>query len=101
MNSYEEQITSAYQKQHMPFSYMTPEIPPETITVKFTDPDSIDLSTLNCDDFAEWLKAKNFSTEHCQAFKSKYVLILHNESWNTSKLYHTTLSLSLVGYHCY
>ena len=83
MNNYEEQIASAYQKQHMPFSYTTPEILLETMPEKFTDPDSVDLSTLNCDDFAEWLKAKKFSTEHCQAFKGMfrmYVLILHNES---------------------
>ena len=59
-------------KQHMPYSYMMPEIPPETVAVKFSDPDSVDLSTLNCDDFVEWLRAKNFSTENCQAFKGSY-----------------------------
>ena len=53
----------------MPLSYMTPEIPTETRPVKFPDPDSVDVSALKCDDFVEWLRAKKFSTEHCQAFK--------------------------------
>ena len=57
----------------MPYSYMMPEMPLETVAVKFSDPDSVDLSTLNCDDFVEWLRAKKFSTEHCQAFKGTVI----------------------------
>lgn len=59
---------------------MMPEIPPETVAVKFSDPDSVDLSTLNCDDFVEWLRAKKFSTEHCQAFKGTVIIytLFHN-----------------------
>ena len=53
----------------MQFSHTMPEIPPETRAVKFPDPDKVDLSTLNCHDFVEWLRAKKFSTEHCRAFK--------------------------------
>ena len=69
---------------------MTPEIPPEKITVKFTNPDSVDLSTLNCDDFVEWLKAKKFSTEHCQAFKGVYIIII----MCVYKLYPSTNAIS-------
>ena len=54
----------------MPFSYFTPQ-KKETEIKKFSNPDVVDVATLNCDDFVEWLSAKNFSSQHCQAFKGK------------------------------
>ncbi|XP_065894956.1 uncharacterized protein [Dysidea avara] len=40
---------------------------------KFSNLDVIDVKELNTDDFVEWLKAKGFSLEHCQAFKDNNV----------------------------
>ena len=40
---------------------------------KFTDPDDVDISTLSCDDFVEWLRAKGFSFPQCKAFKGKKI----------------------------
>ena len=49
------------------------KISPDTTFFKFTNLDSVDLSALNCDDFVQWLRAKSFSEEHCQAFKGMYM----------------------------
>ena len=44
---------------------------------KFSNLDVIDVKELNTDDFVEWLKAKGFSLEHCQAFKGNMLIYTH------------------------
>ena len=60
----------AIQKPHRPFSYIMPQT--DTPAGKFYNPDDVDVSTLNCDEFVEWLNAKHFSPEHCEAFRGTY-----------------------------
>ena len=60
------------QKSHRPFSYILPQAT-DTVSVKSSNPDDADVSVLDCDEFVEWLRAKKFSSEHCQAFKGKHM----------------------------
>lgn len=57
----------AIHKPHMPFSYIMPQA--NTPTGKLLNPDDVDVSALNCDEFVVWLNAKQFSPEHCEAFR--------------------------------
>ena len=47
----------------------------DTPARKFLNPDDVDVSTLNCDEFVEWLNAKQFSAENCEAFRGTYTRI--------------------------
>ena len=61
---------------------------------KFLNPDDVDVSTLNCDEFVEWLNAKKFSPEHCKAFRGTYIRISINHYGN--------LTISIATYvHSY
>ena len=59
------------EKPDTPLSCKMP--PKETPPRKFLNPDDVDVSALNCNEFAEWLNAKQFSPENCEAFRGTYI----------------------------
>ena len=63
----------AIHKPYMPFSYIMPQT--STPAGKLHNLDDVDVSALNCDEFVVWLNAKQFSPEHCEAFRGTDVCI--------------------------